>query len=85
MNKEIMIKKQLKNAEGKRLLAKTLLEYSQEIINELNKKPEKLPELLEKLEIPEVEFFSYVSGDTKGNISFYDQTLCLIKKKTKDK
>lgn len=81
MNDNVMLRKQLKNAEGKRQLAKTLLEYSKEIINELNNNPESIIELLDELEISETEFFSYISGDVKGNISFYNQTLYLIKEK----
>lgn len=80
-NKINFIKK-LKNAEGKRLLTKTILEYSKEIIIILEKRPEMLNQILDELELTEEEFFAYLSGDKKGNITLYDQTLCLIKNKT---
>lgn len=85
MNNNYLIKKQLKNAEGKRLLEKIILEYSKDIIKGLEDQPNKLPELLENLEISEEAFFGYISGDKKGNITLYDQALCLIKKKSKEK
>lgn len=83
MNNKNIINNQLKTAKGKRLLEKTLLEYSKEIIKVLEEQPEILPELLEILQISEEDFFEYLSGDKKANITLYDQTLCLVKKKTK--
>lgn len=83
MSNENLIKKNLKNAEGKRLYKKTLLEYSREIIENLNESPEKLPELLDLLEVTEEDFYAYLSGDKTGNIALYDQALShLVKKKT---
>ena len=82
MNDNNLIRKQLKNAEGKRLLEKTLLEYSKDIIQALEENPALLSEILYKLEITEEEFYDYISGDKKGNISLYDQALCLTKQKT---
>lgn len=82
MNNEIDIIKKLKNAEGKRLLEKNALEYSKEIILELEKHPELLIQILDELELTEEEFFAYLSGERKGNITLYDQTLCLVKEKT---
>lgn len=82
MNNEIDIIKKLKNAEGKRLLEKNALEYSKEIITELSKEPEFLIQILNELELTEEDFFAYLSGEKKGNITLYDQTLCLVKEKT---
>lgn len=82
-NKEIT-KRKLKNAEGKRLLEKTKLEYSKIIINGIKKEPELLESLLKSLEVTENEFFNYLSGDTTANITFYDQTLTLVKMKRKN-
>ena len=45
-------------------------------------KSEMLNQILDELELTEEEFFAYLSGDKKGNITLYDQTLCLIKNKT---
>lgn len=81
MNNEIDIIKKLKNAEGKRLLEKNALEYSKEIITELSKEPEFLIQILNELELTEEDFFAYLSGEKKGNITLYDQTLCLVKEK----
>ena len=79
----IYIKKQLKNVEGKRLLTKTILEYSKEIIISLESNPELLISVLNELEISEEDFFAYLSGEKKGNITIYDQALSLIKIKNK--
>jgi len=81
MNNKIDITKKLKNAEGKRLLEKNALEYSKEIIVALEKNPEIITQILDDLEITEEEFFAYLSGEKKGNITLYDQTLCLVKEK----
>ena len=75
------IRKNIKNAEGKRILEKTLLNYSIEIIEELKINPKLLNNLLDELEITENKFINYISGEEEGNITFYDQTLKLIKKK----
>ena len=36
----------------------------------------------EEGELTEDDFLAYLSGDKKGNITLYDQTLCLVKNKT---
>ena len=79
----INIKKQLKNVEGKRLLTKTILEYSKEIIISLESNPDLLTPVLDELEITEEDFFAYLSGEKKGNITIYDQALSLIKTKNR--
>ena len=79
---KIDIVKKLKNAEGKRMLTKIILEYSKEIITILEKNPEILIQVLDELELTEDDFLAYLSGDKKGNITLYDQTLCLVKNKT---
>jgi formylmethanofuran dehydrogenase subunit E-like metal-binding protein len=75
------IKKKLKNSEGKRMLEKTYLNYSMEIIKKITQNPQLLNELLEELEISETDFINYISGEKKANITFYDQTLKSINKK----
>lgn len=70
--------KKLKNAEVKLQLTKNILEYSKQIISELQNNPSLLDEILFALEISEKDFFEYLSGDKQANISFYDETLSLI-------
>ena len=76
--------KQLKNAKGKRMLEKIILEYSKEIIDGLVNNPDILFQVLDNLEITEEDFFSYLSGEKKGNIAVYDQALLLVRKRIKD-
>lgn len=83
MNNRINVIKKLKNAEGKRLLEKNILEYSKEIIKNLENNPDILNEIIDELEITEEDFLAYLSGDKKANITLYDQTLCLVKSKIK--
>ena len=67
MKEEINIKRKLKNAEGKRLLEKTILEYSKEIISAIQKDYSLLSEITESLQIPEEELFRLLSGEKNGN------------------
>ncbi len=83
MKEEINIKRKLKNAEGKRLLEKTILEYSKEIISAIQKDYSLLLEITENLQITEKELFRLLSGEEKGNIVYYDQALSITKKKVK--
>ena len=83
MKQEINIKRKLENAEGKRLLEKTILEYSKEIISEIKKDYSLLSEITESLQIPEEELFRLLSGEKNGNIIYYDQALSITKKKVK--
>ncbi len=83
MKEEINIKRKLKNAEGKRLLEKTILEYSKEIISAIQKDYSLLSEITESLQITEKELFRLLSGEEKGNIVYYDQALSITKKKVK--
>ena len=83
MKEEFNIKRKLKNAEGKRLLEKTILEYSKEIISEIKKDYSLLSEITESLQITEKELFRLLSGEEKGNIVYYDQVLSITKKKVK--
>ena len=69
------------NEEGKRLYEKTLLQYSKEIINEIKNNPEKLPKLLSDLGMNEKEFYMLLSHQENGNITFYDESLNLLRKK----
>lgn len=75
--------KKLKNAEGKRMLEKLRLEYSKEIIQELLNDQTYFPELLNDIEETENNFLSYVSGDNPANITFYHETLVLLKQRKK--
>lgn len=81
MNKYTLLNKKLKNAQGKALLTKTQLEYSKLIIEKIQQNPELLDYLLESLEIQEEDFLAIISTDKKENITFYEQTLQLIKDK----
>lgn len=81
MNNKIQQRKELRNIEGKRLLEKTYLEYSIEIIQELEKNPVIIEKILEELEITQLELFSYLSGKSSANITMYDQALRLVKTK----
>ena len=83
MNESNLLKKKLKNVQGKTLLAKTQLEYSKLILESIQKKPELLNYLLDSLEIAEEDFLSIISTEKKENITFYEQTLQLIKNKQK--
>ena len=83
MTDENQTKKALKNAEGKRLLEQTKLEYSQLIINELKTNPQIYSQLLRELEITNDQFLKYLSGEINANISIYDEALVLVRKKTK--
>lgn len=83
MKEEINIKRKLENAEGKRLLEKTILEYSKEIISEIKKDYSLLSEITESLQISEEELFRLLSGEKNGNIIYYDQALSITKKKVK--
>lgn len=81
MNESNLLKKKLKNAQGKALLTKTQLEYSKAILENIQKNPEILDDLLKNLEMSEDEFLSIVSTEKKENITFYEQTMSLIKKR----
>lgn len=83
MKEEINIKRKLKNAEGKRLLEKTILEYSKEIISAIQKDYSLLSQTTESLQITEEELFRLLSGEKNGNIVYYDQVLSIAKKKVK--
>ena len=83
MKNNKLIIKQLNNAKGKRLLERTKLEYSKEIILQLGKNPNIVPELLNELEITQEDFFNYLSGKYNANITLYDQTLTTAKEKIK--
>lgn len=84
MNKNFDTVINLKNADGKRLNTKTILEYAKEISENLQKYPEELPELLEILEIIEEDLYLYLSCEKKADITLYDQALShLVKKREK--
>lgn len=81
MMEEKNLRKQLKNARGRRLLEKTKLEYSRKIIESLEKDYSLFEEILNELEITEQEFLGYISGDIEANVTFFDQVLVIINKK----
>ena len=70
----------LNNEQGKILYEKTILEYSKLIIDEIKKEPNRLPALLDKLGITKEEFYALISYEKKGNITFYDESLKLLKR-----
>ena len=85
MNKEYETIRRLKNADGKRIYTKTILEYAREISEILKKNPEYLLQLLEVLEVTEDDLYLYISCEKTANITLYDQALSyLVKKKSKD-
>ena len=80
-NKELL--RLISNIKGKKLLEETLMKYSMSIINEIEKNPEVLPELLEELDVDQETFIDRLQNNS-GNITFYDETLSLVKKKEND-
>lgn len=85
MTENNRIKAKLQNVEGKKALELNKLQYTMQIINGLEMDPSILPELLESLELTEDDFFSHLSGDTRTNITLYDQALQLVNEKNNDK
>lgn len=81
-NKTIMLNK-IRNERAKIQLKMFLLQCSSEILKEYIKNPEIFKEIYEELQISEKRFFSYISEEPSANISFYDQTLRLIKERKK--
>lgn len=75
MVKNLEQMKMLKNADGKRILEKNRLDYSKEIINVLKSNPQIISDITDYLEVNENYFFELLSGEKKGNISFYDEAL----------
>ena len=67
--------RKLQNAEGKRLLELTRLEYSKKIIELLQKNPQNLSTLIYNLELTEKEFYDLLSGNKETNIILYEATL----------
>lgn len=84
MDNKIDVVKKLKNAKGKRLLEKILLEYSKEIIDILEQNPNVLIQILDELEITQEDFFAYISGEKEGNITLYDQALSLVRTRSRN-
>lgn len=77
----IFLLRRLKNAEGKRLLVKTALEYSKEISLKLQENPDLLAPILSELEMTPSDFLEYLTGFKIANITFYDETLSIIHSK----
>lgn len=81
MDDKLIIKRKLKNDNAKRLEEKLRLEYSKTILDELNKDPKLLSDLLDDLDVLEDDLFASLSGQEARNISFYDQALKSVKEK----
>jgi len=82
INKNIALLSGLKNADGKRLLVKTTLEYSKEISLKLHENPNLLELILSELEMTTSDFLEYLTGFKIANITFYDETLSIINSNT---
>lgn len=78
----ISIARDLKNTKGKQLLAKNALEYSREIVLQLQENPGLLEPILSELEMTSRDFLEYLSGFKIANITFYDETLSIIRSKS---
>lgn len=77
--------KKIKNAQGLRNLEQTRLAYSREILARLADDPSLVDVLVEELGISDAELFEKLSGSTKGNITFYDQSLSSIRVFSKER
>ena len=80
---ENMLKKELKNARGKRELEKAYLEYVITLIDIIDKNVEFKDKLLKHMAIDDDELISYLAGTAPANITFYDEALTYALKKTK--
>lgn len=70
------------NKNSKLAYEKTVLLYTREILAELTNNPDKLPDLLNNLEMSKNEFMSLISDDSQSNdITFYDHCLVFLKGK----
>ena len=65
------------NEKGKRLLEKTKLQYTRDILNSIQENPNLLDVVLEELYLDKEEFFEKLK-DTHTNITFYDQAYLSI-------
>ncbi len=65
----------IKNIKGMRLLERTYLDYSMSLLELISKNSEIEDSLLRSLEITKNDFYKYLSGDVKGNITFYNEAL----------
>lgn len=79
------IKKRILNAEGKRMLEITKLNYSKQILDILKKEPDILDNVLVDMTLPLDDALNYLSGDKNANIVIYDQMLVLTRKKYLEK
>lgn len=76
--KNISLLQDLKNADGKRMLVKTALEYSKEISLKLQENPDLLEQILNELEMTLNDFLEYLTCYKIANITFYDEILSII-------
>ena len=65
----------IKNIKGMRLLERTYLDYSMSLLELISKNSEIEDILLRNLEVTKDDFYKYLSGDVKGNITFYNEAL----------
>lgn len=82
MNKNLILKKELDNIKGNRLLNKTKLEYSIKIISIIQNNPDVLEQILLELGITKETFFNYIENEKQANITFYEQVLEIAKQKS---
>lgn len=73
------VKLKIRNTQGKRLLEETYLSYSKAITEILTERPDIITALQIRLQVTEEDFWSYLSGDTRANITFYDAALGIAK------
>ena len=65
----------IRNIRGLRLLERTYLDYSMSLLELISKNSEIEDSILRGLEITKNDFYKYLSGDVKGNITFHNEAL----------
>ena len=86
MSKE-MVKRELliKNAEGKKMVKKSILDYCDQILKIIKKHPEIVDDIISSLEVSEVDFFNSINGEANNNLTYYDHVLSLSRELIKKK
>jgi len=72
------VENELKDIKGKMLYEKIMLQYSNNIIDEIQKDPDVIKKLLEELELDYDDFINIITNKNE-NITFYEHTLKLVK------
>lgn len=83
MAERIELIRTISDLKGKNQYKKTILEYTNQILNELPHDEEEFSFLLDYLQLSKEDFFNYLSGIEKADITFYDQTLTYLLSKKK--